>query len=277
MAARLVDAREVRLTIVGCSGSFPGPDSAASCYLVEAEGFRLLIDLGSGALGALQRYCGLADIDAVCVSHLHADHCLGLCDYCVARVIHPDGPRPRIPVYGPAQAAVRLARALAADPAADEQRGADPGRGITDAFSFETITPGTMRIGPLRVTAALMDHPVETFGFRLEHGGRSLAYSADTGETDALTGLARGADVLLCEASFVTPAGEEPALPENLHLTARQAGQQAERAGAGRLVLTHLVPWNDKSRTLAEAGQAFGGPLSVAVPGARIDVDGPRR
>jgi len=264
----------VRLTIVGCSGSFPGPDSAASCYLVEAEGFKLLIDLGSGALGALQRYAGLQDIDAVCVSHLHADHCLDLCDYSVARVIHPDGPRPRIPVYGPAQAALRLARALAADPAADEQRGADPGRGITDAFRFETITPGTRQIGPLRVTSARMNHPVETFGFRLEHGGRALAYSADTGETGALAGLARGADVLLCEASFVTPAGEgEPVLPENLHLTGRQAGQQAARARAGQLVLTHLVPWNDKGRTLEEAGQAFGGPLSLAAPGMVIDVD----
>ena len=268
----------MRLTIIGCSGSFPGPDGPSSCYLVEAEGFRLLIDLGSGALSAVQRYTDPYAIDAVCLSHLHADHCLDVCDYSVARTFHPAGPKPRIPVYGPSQAAVRLGRALAADPAAQDGRpGAGPGHGITDAFSFATITPGIMEIGPLRITAAHMNHPVETFGFRLEHGGRSLAYSADTGETDALTGLARGADVLLCEASFVTPAGEEPALPENLHLTARQAGQQAERAGAGRLVLTHLVPWNDKSRTLAEAGQAFGGPLSVAVPGARIDVDGPRR
>ena len=98
----------MRLTIIGCSGSFPGPDSPASCYLVEAEGFRLLIDLGSGALSALQRYAGLYDIDAICVSHLHADHCLDLCCYSVALTYHPEGPRPKIPVYGPSQAAVRL-------------------------------------------------------------------------------------------------------------------------------------------------------------------------
>src|SRR5487761_1525454 len=66
----------VRLTVIGCSGSFPGPDSPGSCYLVEADGFRLLLDLGNGALGALQRYCGLYDVDAICLSHLHADHCL---------------------------------------------------------------------------------------------------------------------------------------------------------------------------------------------------------
>ncbi len=262
----------VRLTIVGCSGSFPGPDSPASCYLVEAEGFRLLIDLGSGALGAVQRYASLYEIDAVCVSHLHADHCLDLCDYSVARRFHPDGPKPPLPVYAPPQAALRLGLALGADPLADAEQ--DPYHGITEIFSFTTITTGVMEIGPLRVTAAHMNHPVETFGFRLEHRGRSLAYSADTGQSDALVELARDADVLLCEASFVEPADDRaPPLPENLHLTGRQAGQHAARAGVGQLVLTHLVPGNDQSTTLDEAGQAFTGPLSLSAPGLGFVLD----
>ena len=264
----------MRLTIVGCSGSFPGPDSPASCYLVEAEGFRLLIDLGSGAVGAVQRYASLYEIDAVCVSHLHADHCLDLCDYSVARRFHPDGPKPPVPVYAPPHAALRLGLALGASPVAGAGQHADPYHGITETFSFTTITPGVMEIGPLRVTAAHMNHPVETFGFRLEHRGRSLAYSADTGPADALVELARDADVLLCEASFVEPADAgAPPLPEALHLTGRQAGQHAARAGVGQLVLTHLVPWNDESRTLDEAGQAFGGPLSLAAPGLGFVLD----
>ena len=266
----------MRLTIIGCSGSFPGPDSPSSCYLVEAEGFRLLIDLGSGALGAVARYADLYEIDAVCLSHLHADHCLGVCDYSVARTFHPDGPKPRITVYGPAQAAVRLGRALAADPAAqDAHAGPDPGRGITDAFDFATIIPGVTEIGPLRITAVRMNHPVETFGFRLEHAGRSLAYSADTGPTEALVTLARDAEVLLCEASFAQPAdaAAAAALPDGLHLTGRQAGQHAARAGVGQLVLTHLVPWNDKSSTLDDAGQAFSGPLTLAAPGLGFVLD----
>ena len=68
----------MRLTVVGCSGSFPGPGSPASCYLVEADGFRVLLDLGNGALGALQRHLQARDIDAVLLSHLHADHCIDL-------------------------------------------------------------------------------------------------------------------------------------------------------------------------------------------------------
>ena len=91
----------MELTIVGCSGSFPGPASPASSYLATAEGFRLLIDLGNGALGALQQYASPGDIDAVLISHLHADHCLDMCSYQVFRTYHPDGPLPPIPVYAP--------------------------------------------------------------------------------------------------------------------------------------------------------------------------------
>jgi len=243
----------MNLTIVGCSGSFPGPDSPASCYLVVADGFRLLLDLGNGALGPVQRYASLGEIDAVCLSHLHADHCLDMCPYNVVRTYHPSGPMPRIPVYGPAGTLERLDRAA----------GADTGTTIAAAFDFVTLSPGTLQIGPFVVTTEHMNHPVETFGFRLEHSGRAIAYSADTGPTDALVSLAAGADVLLCEASF----NDGPDLPADLHLTAGQAGEHAARAGVGLLVLTHLVPWNSKERTLAEAGARYSGPLALSSPG----------
>jgi ribonuclease BN (tRNA processing enzyme) len=246
----------MELTIVGCSGSFPGPASPASCYLVTAEGFRLLVDLGNGAFGALQRYASGGDIDAVLISHLHADHCLDMCSYQVFRTYHPSGPLPRIPVYGPAGTPGRLNRAAAGD----------SGHSISDAFDFVTLAPGKTEIGPFAVTAGHMNHPVETFGFRLAHGGRAITYSADTGPTDQLVSLAADADVLLCEASFV----DGPGLPADLHLTARQAGEYAARAGVGRLVLTHLVPWNGLDATEAEAASSFHGPMSLAVPGLML-------
>ena len=108
-----------------------------------------------------------------------------------------------------------------------------------------------------------MNHPVETFGFRVEHAGWTVAYSADTGQTDALVRLADGVDVLLCEASFQDNDNNPP----DLHLTARQAGEHATRAGAGQLVLTHLVPWYDRDRSLAEAAETYCGPLSAATSG----------
>jgi len=248
----------MRLTVIGCSGSFPGPDSPASCYLIEHGGFRLVLDLGSGALGPLQRHAALDSIDAVCLSHLHADHCLDMCGFWVARTYGPAAPYPLVPVHGPEGTALRMAQAY----------GLDEHPGMREAFGFATLRPGRLEIGPFTITAARMNHPVQTFGFRVAAGGRALAYSADTGECPELVELARGADLLLCEASFL----DVPGNPEDLHLSARQAAEHASRAGAGQLILTHLVPWNDRQRTLAEAAPVFGGPLSLATSGLAVDL-----
>jgi ribonuclease BN (tRNA processing enzyme) len=249
----------MKLTIVGCSGSFPGPDSPSSCYLLEAEGFRMLLDFGNGALGALQKYIGLYDVDAICLSHLHADHCLDMCPYHVVRTYSPDGPLPRIPVYAPSDARRRLnsAYAMPDEPALDT------------AFDFVGLTPGVFEAGPFEVTAAPMNHPVETYGFRVSYGGRSVVYSGDTGESAELVKLASGADVLLCEASHV----DRPGLPTGLHLNGRQAAEHAARADVETLVLTHLVPWNDRDRVLADASRGgFGGRMELARSGARYDL-----
>lgn len=249
----------MRLTIVGCAGSFPGPDSPSSCYLLEAEGFRLLLDLGHGALGALQRYTGLYDIDAVCLSHLHPDHWFDICAYWVARTFAPDGVRPAIPVYGPPGTAHRIAQAY----------GLDEPPGMTAAFDVATLAPGTRQIGPFQVSVAHMNHTIETFGFAVEHAGRTVAYSADTGESPALVTLSRGADLLLCEASFLDGVD----VPRGVHLTGRQAAQHAAKAGAGRLIVTHLVPWNDPARTLEEASSSgYSGPITLAAPGQVYDL-----
>jgi ribonuclease BN (tRNA processing enzyme) len=252
----------MRVTVIGCAGSFPGPDSPASCYLLEAEGFRLVIDMGNGALGVLQRYAELFGIDAICLSHLHADHCVDLGAYWVARQFAPGGPRAPIPVYGPQGTAGRVVPDLG--PGADRD-GDGPSGG--PRFDFYDLATGTAEVGPFLVTADHVNHPVETFGFRVEHAGWRLAYSADTGQSEALVRLAQDADLLLCEASFLD--GQDT--PPDLHLTARQAAEHATRAGVGQLVLTHLVPWNDRDRTLSEASGAYRGPLSLATSGLVLE------
>jgi ribonuclease BN (tRNA processing enzyme) len=249
----------VKVTIVGCSGSFPGPDSPASCYLVEAEGFRMLLDLGNGSLGALQRYIGLYDVDAICLSHLHADHCLDMCSYHVVRTYSPVRPLPKVPVHAPADAARRLnaAYAMPHEPVMEK------------SFDFCRLSPGMREIGPFEVTTARMNHPVETYGFRVTHRGRSIAYSADTGESADLVKLAADADLLLCEAAHI----DEPGLPANLHLNGRQAAEYAIQAKVSSLVLTHLVPWHDKARVMDDAGKAgFDGPIELARSGAVYDL-----
>ncbi len=249
----------MRLTVVGCAGSFPGPDSPASCYLLEADGFRLVIDFGNGSLGALQRYTGLFGVDAVCLSHLHADHCVDLYSYSIARSFSPAGPQPPIPVYGPAGTVERIG--LIHGPNGDDL-------GLAKRFFWETLRPGRMAIGPFDIKSAHVNHPVETFAFRFTCGGRSLVYTGDTGETEAVPELASGADVFLSEAAFL----EGPDLPPNLHLTARQAAVYARRAGVGRLVLTHLQPWTSPDDARTEAAAAFAGDLDIAVAGQVIDL-----
>jgi ribonuclease BN (tRNA processing enzyme) len=248
----------MRLTVVGCAGSFPGPDSPASSYLLEADGFRLVVDLGNGALGALQKHIGLFDVDAVALSHLHTDHCVDVYSYAIARTYGPGGPRPPISVYGPAGTRERIAGI----------HGPGDDGGLMDRFSFRTLAPGGLEIGPFRVTTAHMNHPVETFGFRFVHDDRSIAYSGDTGPTAALTSLAEGAEVLVCEASFL----DGPDLPPDLHLSARQAAEHAREAGAGQLMLTHLLAWNDPDQSMEEAAATYDGPLSLARPGLIADL-----
>ena len=249
----------MRLTVVGCSGSFPAAESACSSYLVEADGYRLLLDLGSGALGPLQRYTDPYQVDAVVLSHLHPDHCMDLCGYYVARKYRPGGPvLPRLPVYGPDRTAERMAGAygMSQDP------------GMREAFDFRTLRPGRFELGPFTLRVDRVNHPVETFATRVEHDGRSVTYSADTGESDGLVRLAAGTDLLLCEASFLDGRDVVP----NLHLNGRQAGEHAARAGAGRLVLTHIPPWTDAERNLADGCGAFTGPVELARPGTAYDL-----
>ncbi|MGH8773757.1 MAG: MBL fold metallo-hydrolase [Jiangellaceae bacterium] len=248
----------MRLTVVGCSGSLPGPESAASCYLVEVGDSRIVLDLGSGAIGSLQRYVELADVDAILLSHLHPDHCLDLCGYYVALRYGPDRSGGLIPVWGPPRTAARMARAydLPVDP------------GMTREFDFRTYPDGSFDVGTIRVTARRVVHPVPAYGLRIEHGGRVLAYSGDTGPTPALAELAAGADVLLCEASFLGTDENPP----HLHLTGTEAGEHAAAAGVGSLVLTHVPPWGEAERAQAEAAAVFADSVTLARPGLVIDI-----
>ncbi len=249
----------MRLTVVGSSGSFPSAESAASCYLVEHDGYRLVLDMGQGSLGALQRYTALDAIDAIALSHLHPDHCIDLTGYYVVRKYHPDGHLGKIPVLAPSGAADRMARAYDVEPAP----------GLSNEFDFiEVDEASEYTFGPFTVTARRVVHPVLAYAYRVEAGGRVLTYSGDTGPSDALVEHAQNSDVALFEASFVSSRVNPP----NLHLTGAEAADHANRANAKRLVLTHLVAWNDPQEVEAEARVIFNGPLSVAKAGEVIEV-----
>ncbi|MGW1886587.1 MBL fold metallo-hydrolase [Streptomyces sp. NPDC001970] len=250
----------MKLTVVGCSGSFPSAESACSSYLVEADGFRLLLDMGNGALGELQRHIGLYDLDAIFLSHLHADHCIDMCGYFVARYYRHDGGRCEpLPVHAPEGAEQRLTTAYADTPS---------DKSMSEVFDFHTLKPGAFEIGPFSIRTEKVAHPVDTFGIRIEHGGKSLTYSGDTGVCDALVDLADGTDLFLCEAAFTHGKEDIP----DLHLNGREAGAHAARAGVRRLLLTHIPPWTDAERNLADARAVYDGPAELAVAGAVYEI-----
>jgi ribonuclease BN (tRNA processing enzyme) len=258
----------VRLTVLGCSGSGPGPTSPASGYLISAGATRLLLDLGNGAFGALLRHLDPWELDAVALSHLHADHCADMTNLVVHRRYHPTPPAAvaRLPVYAPDDAPDRLAAAYAAS--REEWASTD----LSDVLAFRSVAEGG-RIGDVTLRAARVDHPCPAYALRVEHEDVSLAYSGDTGPCPGLVELARGADVLLCEASWphVFP-GKWTEPPPGVHLSGRQAGEHAAAAGVGRLLLTHVPAWCDAAAMLVEARETFDGPVEVVEPDASYDV-----
>ncbi len=260
----------MRLTVVGSSGSMSGPDSASSCYLVQADApdedgttrtWSILLDLGSGAFGALLRHLDPARLDAVVLSHLHADHVVDVTGLEVYRRYHPAGALGPVLTLGPAGTRERVgALTMEEDLCA-----------LDASFTFAEHTPGkALTVGPLCIESVPVDHPVPAFGVRItgpsETGDREvvLAYSGDSDTCDGLVELAREADLFLCEAAF--QEGRDTV--RGIHLTGRRAGEAATTAGARQLVLTHLPPWTDPEVVRAEAAETYGGPLKLAAPGA---------
>jgi ribonuclease BN (tRNA processing enzyme) len=258
----------LRVTVVGCSGSVPGPESAASCYLVTAHDadrtWQLLLDLGNGALGALQRHLDPLALDAIALSHLHADHCFDLSGLAVWRSYHPEGtPSTVLPVHGPPGTEQRLARAVAVD-------GPTP---LAGRFAFADLQDrASFTVGPMTVTPFGVRHPVPAFGFRVEAGGAVLAYTGDTDSCPALRPLMAGADLVLADSAFVD--GRDDASP-GVHLSGSRAARAAvDAGGVRRLVLTHLPPWNDPEVCRAQAEAHWPGRVELAAPGQVYELAG---
>ncbi len=234
----------LRLTVLGCDGSYPGPGGACSGYLVQGGGVSLWLDAGSGTLANLQRYVRLQDVDAIVLSHEHADHWSDLDGFFVAvNYVLAGWVRP-VPVYAPA--GVRKAAGFSSNREAP--------------LVWCDIAGGdAIDVGGLRLTFSRTDHPPETLATRIDGEGRSLGYSADTGSGWSLAALGSGLDLALCEATYLS--SQEGNYP---HMSALQAGETARAAACARLLLTHLWPTVDRDAARLEAEAAFGQPVEVA-------------
>jgi ribonuclease BN (tRNA processing enzyme) len=248
----------MRLTVLGKSPAWQDAGGACSGYLLEAEGVRVLLDCGPGVFAKLRAVADYRAVDAVVLSHLHADHVLDLVPFGSGLRYGP-GPRTRPALHVPPGGALKLA---------DLTEGASMGRDhLTEAFELREYDPGAaLVIGSVRLTLREVPHFVRTFAMDVRAGAARFTYGADCGPNEALCELAAGTPLLLAEATLPEPD------PDGGHLTAREAGEHARRAGAQRLVLTHFTDELDDEIARAEAEAGFGGPVELAREGAVLEL-----
>lgn len=255
----------LRLTILGASPAVPNPGCACSSYLVEGSGERLVLDLGSGAFANLRCHVSYSTISAVAISHMHADHFIDVVAYRYALKYGEEQRRAALPLLLP-PGGVALLRAMVA---AFENEG-DAGDFLDESFDLQTYDPhGTQRVGDIEIRFALTRHYIPAYAMRLSCGGRSLLFSADTAPCSEVVELARGADVMLCEATL------EPGRVEygtRGHSTPAEAGAMARDAGVERLVLTHFPRHIDPKGIRADAARHFAGEIVLAHDHLQLEI-----
>ena len=251
----------MRLRVLGSSGGYPGPGRPSSGFFLEHAGAKLWIDAGNGTFSELQRTVDFTQVDALLLSHLHADHCADVYPLHVA-IRYGLGGGFKLPLYAPPGSAERLGGLL--NPGGAEQ--------LAEAFDFHTIDAGDeLEIAGVRFTFLRTAHPIHCLAMRAETSAGTLTYSADTGPEADLAGLARGSDLLLCEATY-----QDARMGAPLHLSARQAAGIARQAGVRELALTHVWPTLDPQVSVREAREEAGDlPIRWAEPGTVFEIGHP--
>lgn len=256
----MADRAPLRVTVVGCAPAYTlRPGRPSSCYLVEAEGTAILLDLGQGSFSALGPFIDPATLDAVFVSHLHPDHHADLVPL-RHYLRYACDPPATVALHAPAELRSRYDLLLG-----------EPG--FLDGLPGSDVSTSITQVGALAVDARPVTHATHSHAFRVtrvDGAGPGLVYSGDCGRADDLLRLVRPADTLLCEASW--GSSEAPAEGGALHLTAAQAADVAKRTGAARLILTHVLDERDPDGALVQAQRLFDGPVALAAPGMILEV-----
>lgn len=250
----------MRVTVLGCSGTYGAPDCPCSGYLVSSGGVSVLLDAGPGVLGVLQRHMRIEDLDAVLVSHSHPDHWVEV--PIMRNALRYVFGRSGVPLHSTVET-LGLMERITHD-------------GIAPTLEPHVIADGSeIEVGPLRIRCSRTDHPPETLAFCIDDGRSRVAYSADTGPRWSFSEFGAPVDLGICEATFrdgAPNALEAAQSPVGIHMTALQAGAMAAEAGARQLVLTHLLPGADAAGAAAEAASAYGAEPAVARSGMVLDI-----
>lgn len=234
---------------LGIWGGYPKANSATSSFLIEHEGFHCLVDCGSGVLASLQNYITLEELDAVVISHYHADHIADIGSLQYSRLIqyYLGQPSPALPIYGHTLDEEQFAKLTYKE----------------QTQGIEISEDQSIQIGPFTVNFCPTVHPVHCLAMKFSTGNQSVVFTADTEWTDALVSFAKDADLLFSEANlYEEHIGVSPG-----HMAGSQAGKLAKEAEVGQLILTHLPHHGIIQDILHEAQNVFNGHSELAVVG----------
>ena len=249
------DGEGLRVTVLGSSNSVPRPRRACSAYLIEGAGRAILADLGSGSLGNLNAHSAAESVDAVIISHMHADHFLDIIPMRYALKYSPRTNDKKVALWLPPGGEKLLRHMVSAFVPESNQ---DFLGEVFDVAMYDAAQG--LQIGDLRVTFAQTTHYLPTFALRCACGSASVTYSADTAPDERVVRLAHETDVFLCEASL--PEDYPNSEPRG-HVSAREAGQMAQDASVKQLVITHYSAERTADDLEAQARKGFSGPISV--------------
>jgi ribonuclease BN (tRNA processing enzyme) len=263
----------MRITVLGKSPAWQDAGGACSGYLVQDGGTTLLLECGNGVFAKLREHIDYTDVDAVLVSHLHADHFIDLVPYSYALLLTPR--QQPVPVAGhPGTDDPARPRLIAPPGSVQTFRNVVGCWGdeelIEQAFLIEEFdSNSTVDVGPLTATFTEVPHFILTHAVNLSSsGGGRFTFGADCRPCEELVDAARDADLLFVEATLPRP--ERTGIRG--HLTPGEAGDHARRAGAGRVVLTHISDELDAEWAREQGSEAFGAPVEVARAGDVFEV-----
>lgn len=238
----------MKLTVIGPWGGYPKAGGASASYLVEKDDFTLLIDVGSASLSKIQERISVIDLDAVIISHYHADHIADVGVLQHARLVHAyvTGIEDVLPIYGHKE---------------DETEFEKLSHDFTEGIAYNPEK--TLELGPFSINFLKTKHSVPCYGMRITDGERTIVYTADTAYQKEWFDFSHGADLLIADCNFYE---NQEASPSG-HMNSKEGAMIAYQAQVKELMLSHLPQFGDQEQLVIEAGKYFKGKIHLAKEG----------
>lgn len=236
----------MKLTVIGYWGGYPKKNGASSGYLLEHDGFKLLLDCGSGVLAKLQNVVQPEELDAVILSHYHSDHIADIGVLQHARLIqgYLGKPMTVLPIFGHHFNQNEFTKLTYKE--------------ITKGVAYDPS--GNLSVGPFQISFLKTDHPVPCYAMRIEADEQTLVYTGDGSYKSELIDFCKQANLLLCECNFY---GDQDGKQAG-HMTSIEAGELAQQALVKELCLTHLPHFGKTKQLISEASSKYTGIIKMA-------------